>query len=1281
MSTVRIQLRRGLEQDWLDADAVGLGVVLAPGEAGIETDTNKMKIGNGDDNWGALPYFGTSSNGNTLDDYILSSAKGNPSGVASLDSNGLIPSAQLPSSVKISVSSVANQAARLALTAEVGDIAIQTDSGASYVLQTTGASTDANWKELVGNEKVQDVIGAMLSGNTETGITVTYEDSDGTIDFVVADQFSTHSTSDLSEGTNLYFTDARAVTALSSELSNIDIELGNINNDLDLKATLDSPDFTGIPTADTAAPGTNNLQIATTAYTDAAIAALVDTAPGALNTLNEIAAAINDDATFSGTIVGLVSTLETDFLGHSGSPSAHGTTGDVVGTQSTQTLSNKTISGTNNTFSFIPQTAITDLGTTLGSLAPKDSPTFTGTVTGITKDMVDLSNVDNTSDANKPVSTSTQNALDLKADITDLDVLATKDSPTFTGTVILPATTSIGNTTALEIAKLHDVTATAAELNILDGVTATAAELNVLDGILASTSELNILDGVTALSSEINVLDGIISTTAELNILNGVTATAAELNTLDGVLATAAEINHLSGVTSAIQTQLNNKANSADITEAAQDAVGDVIGKGLVYDDTTGKIEPSLEIAGGLKFATTTNKLSADLDYIVDKTGIQTLTNKTLTSPKINEDVAVTATATELNYVDGVTSAIQTQLNAKAPLDSPTFTTQVKLPSSVEGPNASTSVNLFFGSGAANLTLGGGQTTGNLTIGGGAGRTTGVIGIGTGATSSGTKTINVGTGSTGGTTAITIGSENGATSNITLNGNITLPSTTSIGDVSSTELSYVNGVTSAIQTQLDGKQATVLNVSDVEIGYLDGVTSSIQTQLDAKSTDSKTETLTNKTLTSPVINTPTGITKSDVGLGNVDNTADSNKPVSTATQTALDGKENILTSAEMTNKVITGVSGSSYGLVGTSEYLDVKDTNGYNKEIELDIAAVEAKLETDGFAKLASPTFTGTVTLPGDPSSSLQAATKQYVDNTASGIVAKPQVLGATTANIDATYNNGTAGVGATLTHNTNGAFPAAAGGASGWALYKGILVKNQTNKAQNGRYYVSDMGSVSTPYVLTRCTYCDEASEIPGAYIFVQDGTSAGTGWIQVVADPTTFVVGTDNIDVFQFSGAGTITAGNGISVSGNEVSINTSITQTRVANVTDTEIGYLDGVTSSLQTQLNTKEVRYYTFITDATTARTITSSTDEGSTLKFTSSSAITITIPTAANDAGWEVGDYVEILQYGSGQITVAGDTGVTVNATDSQKKTRVQFSSLTLIKVAANEWLLTGDTAA
>lgn len=1241
MSTVRIQLRRGTEQEWIDADAIGLGVVLAPGEAGIETDTNRFKFGNGNDKWGELLYANASNTGNTLDDYILTSARGNPSGVASLDSNGLVPVAQLPASVKVTVSSVADQAARLALTAEPGDIAIQTDSGASYVLQTAGASTDANWKELVGNEKVQDVIGAMLSGNTETGITVTYEDSDGTIDFVVADQFSTHSTTDLSEGTNLYFTNERAVSALGTDL-------GNITDDLDLKAPIDSPTFTGVPTADTAAPGTNNSQIATTAYADAAIAALVDTAPGALNTLNEIAAAIGDDANFSGTIVGLVSTLETDFLGHSGSPSAHGTVGDIVGTNSTQTLGNKTISGTNNTLSNIPQTAITDLGTTLGSLAPKASPTFTGTVNGITKGMVGLSNVDDTSDVNKPISTPTQNALDLKADITDLDVLATKDSPTFIGTVILPSTTSIGDTTALEIAKLHDITATAVELNTLDGITASTAELNVLNGILASTSELNILEGVTALSSEINVLDGIISTTAELNILNGVTSSSAELNVLDGILASTSDLNSLTGITGNVQEQLDDKANSADITELAQDAVGDVVGRGLVYDDTTGKIEPSLETAGGIKFAATTNKLSADLDYIVDKTSIQTLTNKTFTSPKINENVEVTATSTELNVLDGIT-ATTAELNT------------------LDGVLADASeINILEGAGVTTIEL-------NYLM--------------------------------------------GSTSNIQDQIDAKQPIITNVTD---TEIGYLDGVTSSIQTQLNGKQATVANVSDTEIGYLDGVTSGIQGQLDAKfnTADASTTNIsegTNLYFTEERAQDAIG-NNIGVGLSYNDTTGGIALNFVTTGDTLLDG-----------------VSGASYGLIGTSAYLDVKNTNGYNKEIELDIAAVKSTLDTDGYITtgststltnktLTSPkinenvaltatstelnyvdgvtsaiqtqidskinldggTMTGALILSGAPTSDLHAATKLYVDNVTAGINFHEAVHAATTTNLTADYANGTNGVGATLMATANGAWTTLDGHSS-FTQYDRILVKDQTDTKQNGIYVLSDLGSSTSKWVLTRASDADNnpSGEMEkGDFVLVINGTTnASYGFVNnSISSP--IVIGTDAITYSPFNAGKTVSAGNGLSETSPGVfAIDTTVTQTRVSNVSDTEIGYLDGVTSAIQTQLDAKETRYYTFVTDDTTARTITASTDEGKTLKFTSSSPITVTVPTAANDAGWAVGDYVEIIQYGSGQITVAGDTGVTVNATDSQKKTRVQFSSLTLIKVAANEWLLTGDTTA
>ena len=167
------------------------------------------------------------------------------------------------------------------------------------------------------------------------------------------------------------------------------------------------------------------------------------------------------------------------------------------------------------------------------------------------------------------------------------------------------------------------------------------------------------------------------------------------------------------------------------------------------------------------------------------------------------------------------------------------------------------------------------------------------------------------------------------------------------------------------------------------------------------------------------------------------------------------------------------------------------------------------------------------ITNLASPVSSTDAANKQYVDDVAQGLNIHAASYAATTANLNATYSNGTSGVGATLTNaGTQAAF--STDGVSP-SLNARILVKNQTNTFENGIYTLTTVGSGSTNWVLTRATDFDSAVEIAGGdFTFVDAGsTLANTGWVQV--DEVT-TVGTDPIVFQQFSGAGTYTASNGV-------------------------------------------------------------------------------------------------------------------------------------------------------
>jgi hypothetical protein len=177
---------------------------------------------------------------------------------------------------------------------------------------------------------------------------------------------------------------------------------------------------------------------------------------------------------------------------------------------------------------------------------------------------------------------------------------------------------------------------TSTELQILDGATLTTTELNYVDGVTSAVQTQ--LDNKQPIDSELTTLATMVSgtanalkdlTQAEVEILDGATVTTAELNVLDGIPAglTATELGYVDGVTSAIQTQIDGKQPlDAELTELATMASG-------------------------------TASALADLT----QTEVQILDG-------------VTATTAEINYVDGVTSNVQTQLNAKQPLAAPLTT-------------------------------------------------------------------------------------------------------------------------------------------------------------------------------------------------------------------------------------------------------------------------------------------------------------------------------------------------------------------------------------------------------------------------------------------------------------------------------------------------------------------------------------------------------------------------------------------------------------------------------
>jgi fibronectin-binding autotransporter adhesin len=182
-----------------------------------------------------------------------------------------------------------------------------------------------------------------------------------------------------------------------------------------------------------------------------------------------------------------------------------------------------------------------------------------------------------------------------------------------------------------------------------------------------------------------------------------------------------------------------------------------------------------------------------------------------------------------------------------------------------------------------------------------------------------------------------------------------------------------------------------------------------------------------------------------------------------------------------------------------------------------------------------------TGTISAAPASGTDIVNKLYADSIASGINFHQSVRLATTAALPAnTYNNGTSGVGATLTANANGALTV-----DGVAAVVGnrILVKNEVTQANNGVYTVTQVGSGAAPYILTRATDFDSSGSgvdqiDAGDFFLVTAGsTQSNTSWVQQT--PLPIVVGTTAIVFSQFAAPVLYSAGTGLTLAGTVFSI----------------------------------------------------------------------------------------------------------------------------------------------